>query len=167
MFRDIDLNNLNESAVKLIGTDWMLITAGDSEKYNTMTAAWGGLGFLWKLPVSYIFIRPTRYTYDFVENSPYFSVCFFDDNYRDALNYCGSVSGRQENKALKTGLIPKNFDNKTIYFEQSRLVLICRKLYYSDLDPQHFIDPTIEKLYPAKDYHRMYIGAVENAFIKE
>ena len=34
--------DIGHNPFKLIGADWMLITAGTKESYNTMTGAWGG-----------------------------------------------------------------------------------------------------------------------------
>ncbi len=162
----IDIHSLNESAVRLIGKDWMLITAGTLQDYNTMTAAWGGLGFLWKRPVAYIFVRPHRHTYLFTEKYDHFSLCFFGEKYREALQFCGTRSGRDTDKAAQTGLEPLDAGGNCVYFSQAELVLICRKIYYQDLDPQLFLDQSINKEYPGKDYHRMYIGEIETTLVK-
>ena len=68
-FRKINPEQLAENAFKLIGKDWMLITAGTRDKFNMMTASWGGMGNLWMNPVCFTFIRPTRYTYEFAEKN--------------------------------------------------------------------------------------------------
>lgn len=165
MLQSIDIEKINESAVRLIGSDWMLVSAGTVNDHNTMTAAWGSLGFLWKMPVATIFIRPQRYTYDFVEKSDYFSICFFEEKHREILNFCGKVSGRDVNKAKEMGLEAVDYENQAMYFSQARLVMICKKIYYQDLDPKHFLDAGIERLYPQQDYHRMYIGEIVKTMI--
>lgn len=165
MFLETDFKGIQENAAKLIGSDWMLITAGTGKDYNTMTASWGGLGNLWNKPVSFIFVRPHRHTYRFVEREDYFSLCFFDEQYREVLNYCGSQSGRDVDKAGVTGLKAVEFSGKTVYFEQARLVLICRKIYFQDIQPGFFVDPSIGALYPMRDYHRMYIGEIVNTLV--
>ena len=54
-----DLKTLaSENAFDLIGKGGMLVTAGNKEKLNTMTASWGGIGWLWNRPVAFVFIRP-------------------------------------------------------------------------------------------------------------
>ncbi|OPZ98530.1 MAG: Flavoredoxin [Bacteroidetes bacterium ADurb.Bin408] len=131
-----------------------------------MTAAWGGLGFLWKKPVVYCFIRPTRYTYHFFENNDNFSVCFFDKTFKDALNYCGTHSGKDVDKIKQTGLIPIEGVCGTIIFEQARLALECKKIYFDDIKPAHFLDKDIDRLYD-KDYHRMYIGEILSCLEKQ
>ncbi len=159
-FLSVDPKSLNENVFTLIGKEWTLITAGTLEAYNTMTASWGGLGILWNKNVCTIYVRTHRYTREFLEKNNTFTLSFFDDSWRSALNLCGSKSGRDVDKAAETGLIPVEGQHGAVYFEQARLVLECRKLYYQDLEPEHFLDPEIHKMYPLKDYHRVYIGEI-------
>ena len=158
-FNEIDCEALADNPFKLVGKDWMLITAGDRERFNLMTAAWGGLGVLWQRNVAFCFVRPTRYTFPFMEKSDCFTLSFFTDEYRTMLTFCGSKSGKDVNKVAETGLTPV-FDGRFIYYDQARLVLQCRKLYTHDLEPDAFLDPAITALYPLKDYHRMYVGEI-------
>jgi flavin reductase (DIM6/NTAB) family NADH-FMN oxidoreductase RutF len=160
-FHAISTEHVQENPFKLIGEEWMLITAGTIDSWNTMTAAWGGLGYLWNRDVSYCFVRPNRYTYQFMEQADYYTLSFFDAKYKDALNYCGTNSGRDVDKAKETGLTPVSFAHQTVSFEQARLVLVCRKLYVDDIKPANFIDETLDRLYPAKQYHRVYIGEID------
>jgi len=163
----IDPYNIDESVFRLLDKDWMLITAGVSGHFNTMTASWGGLGILWHQPVAFIFVRPQRYTYQFLEQYEWFTLCFFGHGFRKILNFCGSRSGRNTDKIAETGLLPMETEKGNIYFQGARLIFECRKIYFQDIQPSLFLDPKIELNYPAKDYHRMYIGKVENSWIKE
>jgi flavin reductase (DIM6/NTAB) family NADH-FMN oxidoreductase RutF len=165
-FKVIDPLEITENPFKLISGDWMLVTAGDQKEFNTMTASWGGFGVLWHRKVCICFIRPSRYTYKFMEDHPVFTLSFFPDNFRDVLEYCGSTSGREINKVKETGLTPVFDKSSAIYFSEARLVLVCRKIYYDDLKPEHFLHQNIEVNYPARDYHRMYIGEVLKAMQK-
>ena len=167
MFKEITPYDMDENAIDLIGRQWMLVTAGNIKSFNTMTAAWGGIGFLWNVPVSYIFIRPQRYTYEFTEKNQYFTLSFFDKEYKQALIYCGTKSGRDVDKMKETGLIPITTKNGNITFEQARLVIECEKIYYDDSKPEYFFDKSIDKNYPGKDYHRMYIGKIVNCLVKQ
>lgn len=160
-------NNISGNAFNMIGEEWFLITAGPIDSFNTMTAAWGSFGVLWHRPVVTCFVRPTRHTYNFMERSEYFTLCFFEDKYRDILNFCGSRSGRDTNKMIETGLIPLLTENENVFFEQARMVIECKKQYFHDLDPEIFLDERIHKDYPAKDYHRMYIGEIIDCFAKK
>jgi len=169
--KKINFEELNDNAYNLIANDWMLITAGNKQSYNTMTASWGQLGSLWGhgggRKVATIYIRPSRYTKKFVDENEYFSLCFFDEVYRKDLSYLGTVSGKDEDKVSKTKLTPV-YDEKTTYFKEAKLVLICRKLYKQDILEECFIDKNVvEDCYPKRDFHTMYIGEIEEAFIKD
>jgi len=165
-FKSIQPTEIPGNVVQQIGYDWMLITAGTKKNFNTMTAAWGGIGFLWKEPMATIFIRPQRYTYEFTEKYDAFTLCFFDNAYHEALKICGTKSGRDIDKMKETGLIPLVTSNGNIYYEQARLVIECRKVYFDDIRPENFLDPRPDKNYPKKDYHRMYIGFIESCLLK-
>lgn len=165
-FKIIKSTEIPGNAIQQIGYDWMLITAGDKDHFNTMTAAWGGLGFLWKEPTATIFIRPQRYTYEFTEKYDTFSLCFFDESQRDALKLCGTKSGRDIDKVKASGLTPKVSKKDNIYFEEASLVIECQKVYFDDINPDNFLDPRPDKNYPKKDYHRMYIGFITNCMLK-
>ena len=164
--KEINIKELKESAVSLFDDRWALITAGNAESYNTMTASWGALGELWNKDVCFCFIRPQRYTYEFIEREDYFTVSIFPDEYKKALSYCGRFSGRDVDKAKETGLTPCCVGN-SVSFEQAEIVLLCKKLAFQDIKPEGFLDETIDSsCYPAKDYHRMYIGEIVSCFVK-
>jgi flavin reductase (DIM6/NTAB) family NADH-FMN oxidoreductase RutF len=162
-FKSIQPAEIDDNPFHLIDKDWMLITAGNNEShetFNTMTASWGGLGILWHKNVNFCFVRPTRYTYEFMEKHELYTLSFFGEKYREALNICGTLSGKDTDKVTKAGLTPFQPHPGAVAFEQARLVMVCRKLYYQDLDPACFLDPSLEKNYPQKDYHRMYVGEI-------
>ena len=147
---------------------WTLITAagidGDKGNWNTMTAAWGGLGVLWNRDVAFIFIRPSRRTFSFVNDNALFTLSFFDEAFRPALNLCGVKSGYDTDKATAAGLTPVYFEGGpakgTVSFSEARDVLFCKKIYAQDIDPAFFLDGSIEKNYNGNDYHRLYIGEI-------
>ena len=165
-YRKIELQDLNLNPFTRIGKDWLLITAGTKEHYNTMTASWGGVGVLWNKNVATIYIRPQRYTKEFVDANDTFSLTFFDETYKKALSFCGSKSGRDYDKAKETGLTP-DFSYAAPTFAEGNLVFICKKIHSQEIDPACFLDADIEKNYPQKDYHTMYIGEILEAYIKE
>ena len=161
-FKEIKPDDIAENVFTLIAEDWFMLTAGTtSGGYNTMTASWGGLGQLWHKRVAFVFVRPQRYTREFMENNDLFTMSFFGSDYRETLKYCGSHSGRDTDKAGITGLTPFEPSAGTIAFEEAGLILVCRKLYYQDFKPEQFLDDSIEELYPEKGYHRMYVGVIE------
>ena len=167
MFQSVDPKALQENVFSLIGDKWMLITAGTGEKCNTMTASWGGLGVIWGAPAATCYIRPQRYTKEFVDREEYFTLAFFGEEYRRALSLCGSKSGRDVDKVKECGFTVMEAEGGAPYFAQAELVLVCKKAYWQDMDPAHFLDPEIETHYAQKDYHRIFIGEIVEALRKE
>lgn len=165
--KEISIKELKESAVSMFDDRWALITAGNKEGWNTMTASWGALGELWNKDVCFCFIRPQRYTYEFTEREELFTLSFFGEEYKKALTFCGRNSGRDVDKAKETGLTPAEVGG-SMSFEEAEIVLVCKKLAFQDITPDGFIDPSIDKsCYPAKDYHRMYIGEIVSCLVRE
>ncbi len=146
---------------ELIGEQWTLITAGNGESLNTMTASWGGFGVLWNKPVVYIFIRPQRYTLGFVERESTFSLSFFDEEYRSALKLLGSKSGRDGDKIAEAGLTPDFTPSGTPTFKEASLVMECRKMFAATLGADDFVDTALrESIYPKGDFHRVFVGEI-------
>lgn len=165
--KKIEPEDIYQNTFRLIDEDWFLLSAGNTLTFNTMTASWGGMGILWNKPVVFCFVRPQRYTYKFMESNSIFTMSFFNEEHREALNLCGKASGRNIDKMKATGLSPFESPNGSVFYEQSRLMLECRKLYFSDINPENFNLPGIHANYPLKDYHRMYIGEIISCFSKE
>ena len=93
-FKEVKIEDLSFNPFNKIGKQWMLLSAGTEENCNTMTASWGGLGIMWGKQAATVYIRPQRYTKEFVDNSELFTISFLAEDYRKALNFCGSFSGR-------------------------------------------------------------------------
>ena len=167
-FRKIDISELSFNPFDKIGKQWMLITCGNSDKYNTMTASWGQLGVLWNKNVLTCYIRPNRYTYEFIEKEECFTASFFDEEYRKALSFCGSHSGRDCNKAKETGLTSAEIDG-CISFSEAELILVCRKLYSYDLQERGFLtnDGIPNQFFGSDPYHRAYISEIVGVYVKE
>lgn len=159
--KEIKPEQLHSDPFTMIGKEWMLVSAGDGDQVNTMTASWGGLGILWNKPVAFVFIRPQRYTKTLIDTHDTFSLSFYDESYRETLTYLGRVSGKDEDKVKKAQLHVA-FNKETPYFEEANTVLICRKLYQQELREDCFLeDELITKNYPQKDYHTMYVVEIE------
>lgn len=164
MFQNVDVKKLELNPFAAVGDEWMLITAGTKENCNTMTASWGGLGVLWKKNVATIYVRPQRYTKQFVDGQEYFTLCFFGDKYREELALCGTKSGRDMDKIAACGFTVSEAECGAPYFEQARLVLVCRKLYQDAIKPECFLDRSCdERCYPEHDYHDFYVAEVVEA----
>ena len=167
-FTEIKPERIIDNAIKIIGKDWMLITAGTMAKFNMMTASWGGIGNLWRGPVAFAFVRPQRYTFPLMEANAHFTLTFYDAAvYRDMLNFCGTKSGRDVDKVAATGLTPVEGTTGAVYFAEARLVLECRKVYVQDLKGENFVVPEFDgQFYAAKDYHRLYVGEIVRCLTK-
>lgn len=165
-YKTICLREVEGNLVQRIAEQWMLVAAGDESGYNMMTASWGGTGEMWGHDIAVAVVRPTRYTYEFLERSDYFTLSFFDETWKQKVHsVCGSQSGRDIDKTKATGLTPI-FDHPLVRFAEAELTFCLRKIYVSDLDPKGFLDPTIAQWYEKEDYHRMYVGAVEDVIEK-
>lgn len=169
--RKIETKELNDNVFETIGREWMLITAGAPDKYNTMTASWGCLGWLWNKPVAVAFVRPERYTHEFVENNDYVTLSFLghSDESRRIYNFCGTKSGRDCDKAKETGLVALPTELGNVAFTQSRLTLECRKLYKDTIDPENFITSDIAQWYGGArgGYHDVYVMEIVNAYVED
>lgn len=168
MFTEIKTTELKENPFDLVGAQWLLVTAAKEDgSCNTMTASWGGLGVMWGKDVAFIVIRPQRYTKEFIDESDTLSLSVLPKGRMQDYAYLGRVSGRDENKIEKTGLTVA-YDEKTPYFEDSRLVLICRKLFAQPYTPDAFLDKTLlDRWYPEADYHTMYICEIQKVLLNE
>ncbi len=160
--REIDLLKADFNPFKMVGKDWFLITAGNDQGFNTMTASWGGFGVMWNKNVATIVVRPQRRTIDFLNESGYFTISFFDEKFRDILKFCGANSGRDVDKIQVTGLKPIFLDGTTT-FEQANKVLICKKLFSQKIDENSFIDKALLSNYPSKDFHYAFVGEILKA----
>ncbi len=170
--KEISVAELKINPMTMIAGEWMLVTAGSEERgYNTMTASWGHLGSMWGhgggLPTAVIYLRPQRYTTEFVDREEFFTLSVFPGEYKKALGYLGSHSGRDGDKVAAVGLTPEFADNTT-WFREAKLVLVCRKLYKGTLEADGFLDPTIvPDHYPKGDFHHMYVGEIVKVLVSE
>lgn len=142
---------------------WLVLTSGDfaAGRFNGMTVAWGSFGSMWARPFAQVVVRPQRYTFEFLEAYPTFTVCAFSEVYRPALNIMGSKSGRQVNKIAEAGLTPiASSAVAAPGYAEAELIVECRKLYWDDMEAGHFLDPDLGKGYPSRDYHRIYYGEI-------
>lgn len=166
-----DVKELKDNFFETISKEWMLVTAGNKDKYNMMTASWGGTGWLWNMPVAMIFIRPERFTHELIEDNATLTLSFLGNSpeMRKAYNFCGSKSGRDFDKAAETGLVPTETENGNITFAQARLTLECRKLYKDAIKPECMIDKSLEKWYGEGHggYHDVYVLEIINAYVAD
>lgn len=168
MFKEISCCEIKENFVDLFKNRWALVTAGDSGAYNTMTVSWGAVGELWGKDCATVYIRPQRYTQEFVNKNDYFTISFYPTDMKNKIHgVCGSKSGRDVDKAKECGITPC-FDEKAPYFEEAQLVLVCRKMAEGKFEPSQFIDEKIEEnWYTQKDFHFIYYAEIEKVLISQ
>ena len=147
----------------LWNTQRLLLTAGDftAGRFNTMTVGWGSLGTMWGRPFAQVVVRPGRHTFQFTEQYDTFTLSVLPARLEPAWRLLGTKSGRDGNKIAEAGLTPIAATRVAApCFAEAELVLECRKIYWDDLAPEHFLDPAIDQHYPNKDYHRIYFGEI-------
>ncbi len=167
-FKEMLPEELDKNLFKMIGKDWMLITVKDETKNsraNAMTASWGDMGILWNKKVCTVYVRPQRYTYSLCEKEDRFSLCFFDEKYREALKYCGYKSGRDGDKIEHNSLTTSDIDGVP-YINEADTVFICKKLYSDDIKKEKFISKELLSNYGEDDFHRFYICEIEKVLKK-
>jgi len=173
--KEIEPKDLTIQPFAAFGSDWMALAAGTEQNgYNAMTIAWGHFGSIWErgshrncLPTAICYVRPSRYTKEFLDREPYFTLSCFEKGRKKTLGYLGSHSGRDGDKIKAAGLTPVFFDG-TVYFAEAETVYICRKLYHAPLMEEGFVDKGLISFnYPQKDFHEMYIGEIVKVLKKE
>ncbi len=159
-FQPMPVDMLEFNPFTKFGKEWALLTAGSKKDANAMTISWGGVGVLWGKNVVFVFVRDSRYTKEFMDNGEFFSITFIDENYRAALNYCGSHSGREGNKLENAGLTLAS-RHSIPFIDEGNFVLLCKKMSATRLTEDFFLEPDImEKWYKDGDMHTMYIAEI-------
>lgn len=164
--------NINEyklNAFNEIGNKWPILIAGDAKNgYNGMTVSWGGIGVIWGKNVAYLFVRESRYTYEFIEKSDSVTLSFLSDDYKDAKALFGSKSGRDLNKFEATGLHPcLDVDMSCYYVAEAEYCFKMKKLYSVDLPYESLDQDILDRYYPNGDMHRMYVCEIKQYLVKE
>jgi len=164
--------DLPDNVIDLISKQWMLVTAGNKDSFNTMTASWGAVGFIWNRPATFIFIRDTRYTYQFLQKEDSYTLSFFSEQYRGALNICGNRSGRDTDKVKDAGLTVIETPSGLMSFDEARMIIECKKMFVQELDYEH-LDPSYKKTIMDESYvgetakHQLLISEITNIWVKK
>jgi len=146
-----------------------LLTAGDRERCNTMTVGWCQVGRLWNQPVCTVYVRPERYTYEFIDAADYFTLSILPaEHKKTTMVYCGTKSGRDVDKIKECGLTVAYGVGDAPFFEEAELVLVCQKIYVQDMDAGCVVNG--EHILPfygeQGGWHRIYTGKLVEAYIK-
>lgn len=158
--KELDFSQLRVNPLTLFVERWFLLTAGTMENFNTMTVAWGSIGTMWSRPFVQVVVRPSRYTFGFMNKSDTFTLSSFPEERRGDLTICGARSGRDADKLADTSLHAIASDLVAApSFKEADLVFECRKMYSQDFDPSQFSDE-VRKHYESADYHRVFFGEI-------
>lgn len=159
-FQPYPIEMLELNPFTKLKNEWALVTAGSKQKANTMTVSWGGFGVLWGKNVAFIFVRDSRYTKEFIDNGEFFSISFLGEEYKEALSYCGSHSGRDEDKIANAGL-SLGYKHGIPYIDEGNLLLLCQNMSATKITEDSFLSPEIkEKWYADGDMHTMYVAEI-------
>lgn len=168
----VNPSDLPDNVIELIGKEWMLVTAGNKDSYNTMTASWGGIGFIWNKPSTFVFVRDSRYTYEFLQKEESFTLSFFPEQYRKALTICGSKSGRDTDKVKEAGLTPLETASELMSFQEAHMIIECKKMFVQELDYENLTEPykskIMEESYTKElSKHQLFISEIVTIWIKK
>lgn len=164
-YKQITPDKIPGNIYKMLSEDWMLITAGKENDFNMMTASWGGFGHLYNKPVAFCFINPTRYTIGFMEKNDTYTLTFYTETYQDALTYCGTHSGKNEDKVKGAGLTPLTTPNGSQAFSEAWMIIECKKLVAQQFTAEAIYSPEAKAKW-GKDLHKMFIGEIINVWVK-
>lgn len=169
MKKEIQAIELEQSVIKMISKDWFLVSAGDESLFNTMTASWGGIGFLWNKPVAFVFVRPERYTCQFIDQHQSLTLSFFGGEQRKALTYLGTTSGRDEDKVAQSGLTPYTTPLGNRAFEEATVVMEGKTLFKMPMQEAAFLDTQLLPLWYGKkgNLHNIYVVELSHIWIEE
>lgn len=165
-YKRIAPDKIPGNIIKMLSEDWMLITAGNDEKYNPMTASWGGLGYLYNKPVAFCFISPARYTYEIMDKGDTYTLSFYTETYREALNYCGNNSGKNTDKVKAAGLTPITTPSGSKAFSEAWMIIECKKMISQPISLDAISNEQLKKEWSGKQMHQMFVGEILNVWVK-
>lgn len=164
-YRQIAPSKIPGNIYKMLSENWMLITAGNDNGFNMMTASWGGLGNFLDKPAAFCFINPTCHTIKYMEANDTYTLSFYTEAYRDVLNYCGSHSGKDTDKIAGSGLTPITTANGSKAFSEAWMIIECKKLAVQSLDSESIYNPEAKNKW-GKEQPKMFIGEIINVWVK-
>lgn len=156
---EIEIKDFSESHFDLWKKGLLLVAEAEGST-NAMTIGWGGVGVMWGKPVTYVVVRPERFTHGLMEGSERYSICALDDEYKSALSICGTKSGRDMDKLAACGLTVEKSANAP-FVSEANLVISCKKLASVPFSPEQLSEEVGHWYGAHGGYHTMYIGEIE------
>lgn len=164
-FKSVTADKIPGNYIKLL-SNWTLISSGKGDKQNVMTASWGGIGTLWEKPVAFCFLNPTRYSITTMDSGDTYTISFYTEAYKDAMQYCGSTSGRNTDKIKGSGLTPIQTPSGALAFSEAWMILECRKVLAQPISVDAVTDKSVTEKWNKDGFHKMYVGEILNVWIK-
>ncbi len=164
--KEIDIKDLkNWNPFSCCEKDWFVVSAEKENQFNALTASWGGFGRCWNKNTVTLYIRPQRYTREFIDEEGKFTISILQKGHKEALQYLGRHSGKAESDKIKKAGLHECFIGSVRTFEEASLVLSCKVLYKQAIDPSCMMDHNLDSVfYPNKDYSLIYIGEILNIY---
>lgn len=141
-----------------------IAVASSGKETNGLTIGWASFGTLWSKKTATVYVHKARFSKHIFDKSSYFSICFFDDSYKDVLHYFGTVSGRDEDKMKKCDLTV--VEDTSVYFKESSVVVLCKKLGQSDFDVNSVSD-NVKAWYQRDGVHTQYYGEIIKVLVND
>ena len=150
-----------------------ILSAGDKNGYNSMLIEWGSMGVAWRRPIFTVYVKPERYTHDFLVKGKIFTVSIFNKKYKKKMSIYGVKSGRDVNKEELAGTHIQFLDDGGITFEEADEVFVCKivaKAYIKDgeLDPEiiEMFKKNL-KLYTSTSAHTLFVGEIIGHYLRK
>lgn len=167
MIKEINYADYANKAVEILSKGAFLSTCADG-KNNTMTIAWGSIGFMWGKPEFTIMVRKSRHTHENLMKNPEFTVSIPLNEMKEALRICGTTSGRDHDKFAAAALTAKAGQKVNApIVKGAGLHFECRVVYQHDMDGNHLTPSVAGKWYGDNDWHTLYYAEIINAYIEE
>ena len=172
LFKQVDPAVATGNVFKLVGQDFTVITAGTELNYNSMTASWGGWGILFNEPTTWCMLRANRYTLEYIRKENLYTMCYFDDVYKDQVMLFGSASGRDSDKMKRHTLTPVETPERAIAYKEAKLILECELVEVTTVHPDDFLTADsrtfiTEAYAEAHDYHKLVFGKIIGMWVKK
>jgi flavin reductase (DIM6/NTAB) family NADH-FMN oxidoreductase RutF len=144
----------------------LLASTRQDGRSNVMTIGWATVGVIWGLPVMVVLVRPSRYTYQFIEASKVFTVNVPTPAMRPYVNLCGTKSGRDVDKLADAVTVMGQHVNSVV-LDECPLVYECRVVHTNDVQPDNLLPDVLRRAYQRGDFHRVYYGQIVGATADE
>jgi flavin reductase (DIM6/NTAB) family NADH-FMN oxidoreductase RutF len=154
---------LDKTLTALAGGGALLASTRNDGLSNVMTIGWATVGVIWGLPMMVVLVRPSRYTYQFIEESKAFTVNVPTPEMKDYVSLCGTKSGRDVDKVAQVST-SMGQEVSCVTIDACSLVYECQVVHWNDVQPDTFVPDIVSRCYGQGDFHRLYYGKIMGAF---